>query len=394
MGGQRAIRRQGVRVLSAAAAAAAIIGLAPVPASAADIRHGNTVTIGPGDTVNDDLYAFGGNINIQGTVNGSVIALGGVITVAGTVSRDLLVSGGTTTVTGKVEGSVRVAGGTVTISSPVGGDVVVGAGTLTIESGATVGRDLVVGAGMVTVAGPVTRKVLAGGGTVTIQNRVGQDVTAQVDQLRLDPGAQINGNLDYTSDNPVQVASGAKVNGTTTRHLPRNNGLPGPGNALLGWLRALVGIFALGLLLMLLFPRFGQTTVDTLQRSPWASLGIGAAVCVVTPIVALIVFVIGLVIGGWWIGLFLTAAYLLALAVGYLVAGLLVGRLVFAQLGWSRFHAVWALLGGLFLLTVVSLIPVIGGLVTLAALLFGLGALSLVVSRQLPKGRVATRGGS
>jgi hypothetical protein len=206
-------------------------------------------------------------------------------------------------------------------------------------------------------------------------------VRGRVDHLKLD-GAQIAGNLDYTSDNQVELVNGARVAGTTTRHTPPDRGAGGTGNRFVGWLQGLVGIFALGLLLILLLPGLSTRAIDTERAQPWASLGIGAAICIITPIVALIVFIVGIFIGGWWLGLLLVPLWLLALAVGYVVSGFLLGRLIFAQLGWGQYHDALKLLGGLIVLGVVGIIPVLGWLVVLVALLFGTGALALAVSRQ------------
>jgi cytoskeletal protein CcmA (bactofilin family) len=371
-----------LRLSAGAAMGAAFVTLAPLQATAADMRQGSNVTVGPGESVTDDVYAIGGSINIQGTVTGSVIATGGTITVSGNISRDLIAAGGTINVTGKVDGSIRAAGGTITLSGPVGEDVVVAGGTLNVGSGATIGRDLVIGVGTATVAGPVARRVLASAGTLTLQSKVGGDVTAQVDHLSLEPGARIGGKLDYTSNNEVQKASEATVAGTTTRHPRQDASAPGPGTVLLNWLRALIGIFALGLLLLLLFPRFSARTVETLERAPLPSLGIGLGVLVLVPIAALILFVIGLLIGGWWIGLLLIPAWVLACALGFIVSGFFVGRVLVRQFGRMGIHPVWILLGGLVVLTVVGLLPVIGWLVSLAAIVFGVGALIIALSRQ------------
>jgi hypothetical protein len=219
-------------------------------------------------------------------------------------------------------------------------------------------------------------------GNLTLRNRVAGDVRGMVDHLKLD-GAQVGGNLDYTSNNTVEQVNGAHVTGTITRHTPTDRG-GGAGNGFLGWLRGLIGIFALGLLLIFLFPGLSTRAIDTERAQPFASLGIGAAIFIITPIVALIVFVIGILIGGWWLGLLLIPLWILALAVGYAISGFLLGRLIFARLGWGGYHDAFALLGGLFVLTVVGLIPVIGWLAGLAAVILGAGALALVVSRRTP----------
>ena len=352
----------------------------PIQAAAADLRQGPDVTVAAGQTVSDDIYAAGGTISIAGTVDGSVIAAGGTITVSGNVSRDLIVAGGTINVTGRVGGSIRAAGGNLTLNAPVEQDVVITGGTIDISSGATIGRDLLVAGGSATVSAPVARRVYMGSGSLTLRNRVGGDVTGQVEHLRLD-GAQIGGNLDYTSNNQVDIVNGAQVAGTTTRHTPADRG-PGATNGFVGWLRALIGIFALGLLFILLLPRFSTRGIDVLRAEPWLSLGIGAVILVATPIVAVVLFIIGLLIGGWWLGLLLIPLWILALALGYVVSGFLLGRLVFAQLGWGRFHDALALLGGLFILALVTLIPLLGWLVSLAAVVFGAGALALVIARR------------
>jgi len=377
-----AMRHGGLAALGGSIMAAALFAWLPLQAAAADLRQGNDVTVGPGETVNDDIYVGAGTISINGTVNGSVIAGGGTITVAGNITRDLILGGGTINVTGKVGGSIIAAGGNLTINGPVAQDVVVTGGMIDVGAGGTIGRDLVVAGGNATVSAPVVRRVQVTAGSLTLRNRVGGDVRGRVDRLKLD-GAQIGGNLDYTSNNTVELVNGARVAGTTTRHTPTDRGAD-TGNGFLGWLRALVGIFALGLLLIFLLPGVSTRAIDLERAQPWASAGIGAAILVITPIVALIVFIVGIFIGGWWLGLLLIPLWILALAIGYVVSAFLLGRLIFARLGWGRYHDAFALLGGLFVLTVVGLIPVIGWLVGLVAVIVGVGALALVLTWMRP----------
>ncbi|TMD85766.1 MAG: DUF342 domain-containing protein [Chloroflexi bacterium] len=371
--------RRWLATLSGSIIIAALFAWLPLEASAADLRQGSDVTVARTETVNDDIYAGAGTINIGGTVNGNVIAGGGTITVSGNITRDLIVGGGTINVTGHVGGSIIAAGGNLTLSGPVEHDIVVTGGTIDISSGATIGRDLLVAGGTATVSAPVTRRVQMSSGSLTLKNHVGGDVRGRVDHLKLD-GAQIGGNLDYTSNNAVELVNGARVAGTTTRHMPTDAN--SARNGFLGWLRELIGLFALGLLMIFLLPGLSARAIDTLRALPWPSLGIGAAILVITPLVALIIFIIGLLIGGWWLGVLLVPIWILVLAVGYVVSGFLLGRLLFAQLGWGGYHDALALLGGLFVLTILGLIPILGGLVGLAAVVLGAGALALAVSQR------------
>ena len=358
--------RRWFQILSASIVAGALIAVVPLGVMAADLRQGSDVTLGAGQTV-----------------NGIVVAGGGTITVSGNVTGDLILGGGTINVTGQVGGSIIAAGGNLTLNGTVAKDIVVTGGMIDVGSAGTIGRDLVVAGGTATVSAPVARRIRMASGSLTLRSKVGGDVSGQVDHLKLD-GGQIGGNLDYTSNNPVELVNGALVSGTTTRHTPTGRGASGVGDRFVAWLQGLIGIFALGLLLILFLPGLSTRAIDTERTQPWASLGIGAAICVVTPIVALIVFIVGIFIGGWWLGLLLIPLWILALAVGYVVSGLYVGRFIFARAGWGQYHDALALLGGLVVLTLLGLLPLFGWLVGLAALLFGSGALALAVTRRGP----------
>lgn len=369
---------------------AALFLLAPMQAAAADVRAGNgEQTIGAGTTITDDLYIFGGTVNVQGTVDGTVIAAAGTVTIDGHVTHDVIVAGGTVDINGPVDGSVRVAGGSVNVKGAVRGDVVAASGTLTLGSDATVGRDLVLGAGQVTVAGPVARNVMLGSGTVTIQNSVGGNVTGNVDQLTLASGAKVSGHLEYTSAHSAVIDSGATVAGSVTRHTPSATPQYGAWG-FIGWLQSWIGISILGLLLVLLFPAFSTKSTEVLAHRPGASLGFGATILVITPIVGIIAFIVGVFVGGWWLALLLFPAYILALCLGYVVSGLSIGRWTAERFGW-KLHPAWIVVGGLFVLTVVGSVPVLGWLVSLLAALFGLGALAIVATTRPPAGQVVAR---
>jgi putative flippase GtrA len=99
------------------------------------------------------------------------------------------------------------------------------------------------------------------------------------------------------------------------------------------------------------------------------------------PIVALGIFVLGLIVGGWPLSLAAVALLAIAMAVGYVVAALFVGRMAFRALRRPEAHPLLELLVGLVVLTVAGLVPFLGGLVGLAAVTFGVGAVALTLYR-------------
>ena len=75
----------------------------------ATVATGNTVLIQEGRVVEDDLYAAGGTVFIEGELEGDLVVIGSRVIVTGTVRGDVTAVAGSLSVFGDVEGSVRVA---------------------------------------------------------------------------------------------------------------------------------------------------------------------------------------------------------------------------------------------------------------------------------------------
>jgi cytoskeletal protein CcmA (bactofilin family) len=365
------------------------LALAPSTVLAATPLQGNTVTIAANQTVNDDVYAAGNTVIIDGRVNGDVVAFAGTVTLNGVVTGNLIAAGGTTTIKGRVDGTVRVAGGTITVDGVVGRDLLVGAGTVTLGSGARIGRDLLTGSGTTSVSGRIARDVRVGSGT-----------------LQLNSGAVVGGNISYNGNVAPTIANGATVHGTVQESNPTGGwtwtgwsapwSVGNPGNTLVGWLQMLIGMLILGLAIVWLAPRFSRRTINRMERSPWQSGGLGLVLLITVPIVAGLVFVLGLLVGGWWLALILLALLVLALPVSMVIAGLSIGHWVMERVGRINVGLGWELLVGLVLLGLVSLVPVFGAVALFLASLFGFGALVMSatgLTRSLERGERPLEGG-
>jgi hypothetical protein len=360
-------------------------------AMAADFRSGTDVTIPVGEVVNDDLYVSGATVNIAGTINGSLFVGAGTTNVTGTVTGDVNVAGGQVSVTGPISGSVRIAGGTLTVSSKVGRDVVMAGGTLDLAAGSVVGRDLVVNGGMGTVAGTVGRRLQGSIGQLTIQGKVMGDVDIRVGTLTLDPTAHIGGNLHYESNNQADIRSGATVVGTTTRTLPPENQRPAAESfweVLVGRIRSIVAPLVLGVILLLLAPRTIPAVAAAIGQHPWRTVGWGALVLIVTPLVGLIVLIAGLILGGASISLIIFALYTVLIVIASVFVGLFIGERLLGL--WRRDFAgfsYWALALGLVILAILSVIPYLNILATILTLFFGVGAVVFLTIRGLGRAR-------
>jgi cytoskeletal protein CcmA (bactofilin family) len=351
----------------------------PAAALAAEVRSGDTVAVGAAETINDDVYAFGNNIVIDGTVNGDVIGAGSTVTINGHVTGDVMVAGNTLTITAPVDGSVRAAGNLLNLTAPVAGDAVVAGSAISVSGPGKIGRDVLAATGTLTLRGPVGRDVKASAATLTLASNVGGSVQAQVSDLVVASGATIQGPISYVSGKEASIAPDAQFGGAVQRSVPPTR-TPNPwvigGIDFLALIRGFVGLAAFGLMFALVFPRATAASTDMVQRRGLASFGLGLAMFVGIPALALLVCIFGAMVGGWWIGLILLAAYIVFAVLGYIAFADWVGVTI-AKYAHQAMHPAWSLVIGLAVVGVLTLIPFIGALVGFVAVLMGMGALAL-----------------
>lgn len=183
--------------------------------------------------------------------------------------------------------------------------------------------------------------------------------------------ARIGGDLVYFDDKPV-VSDGAKVSGETNKFDGGEIAGVGGAFALGFWLAVSLSLLVLGLLLLLLAPRAGDAIARTRKARWGASIGVGLLAIIVLPILAVVacISILGLPFG---IGLLLALAPLYAIA--YATAAFAIGRLILKN---SRIPA---FIVGLLILRLLALIPIVGGLFGLLAVIFGLGLLFVTLFR-------------
>ena len=128
-----------------------------------------------------------------------------------------------------------------------------------------------------------------------------------------------------------------------------------------------------------LFPKFTVASAGRITSNPWKSLGLGVAILIATPIAVVILVSIVL---GVWIGLSVLALYFVALLLGFLISCFFVGERgakMFKKDISTTGKRILSVTLAIILIGFLSIIPVLGGLMLFALLLFGLGAGTLQV---------------
>ena len=135
------------------------------------------------------------------------------------------------------------------------------------------------------------------------------------------------------------------------------------------WIAVTISLAILGLLLLLVFPRAADATAIA-GRKFWKTLGWGALVGIVGPVVGAVILV---TVIGIPLGLEIVSALGVLAPLGYLASSLVLGRLMVK--GATTGARIGAFFAGFGILRAAALIPGLGFVVWWLACIYGLGAL-------------------
>ena len=384
-------------------------------------KAAGSLEIPPEQTVNGDVSVSMGEIEVLGTVNGNVESSMGQVRVLGEVNGDVVAQMGQVAVAGSVSGNVTARMGEVIVEGAVGGNVSADLGEVWIQG--TVAGDVDSGLGELHIPGEVLGDVSSQGKNVLIAGTVKGDIVLERGIVELGPDSEVGGKV-YVKQGLARVDEGAEVGpvevgeelseaeidrlfkstGYRFRGLEdfaevggilekvfggigrafSNIRLLSPTRWISPWtvdfswsgqvgrgLMNMVALFALAALTLSLFPRQVHTAGEAVYTRAGAVIGWGLlAMVLAVPLALLLAFTI--------IGIPLILVEVLALGVagilGYTAIARLLGEKIAAAASTEAVNPLVAIAIGVFILGVVSMIPLAGALVSLAAFILAVGA--------------------
>ena len=365
-----------------------------------------TLSVAEGETFGNDLLFAGESVNVKGQVLGDLFFLGKSVRVDGAVSGDLVVglqdlmlsgdvqgdiwaAGQYLRLAGHTRGDLRSAGQRLEIQGEVDGNTLFFGQEFHLAGDGMIGKNLRLGVQEGRLSGKVGGNVVGAADELVISGEVSGNVDVTVRKITLEETAVIHGFLHYKSEEAAALAPSAEVKGGVEQTQPEQEELTPQLTAerweeakegllsfgrIISWL-LLLGFLAVGILWLLIFPGLSTEAADTLVKQPLASLGLGFALLVATPVAALLLFLtlIGLPAGSLLLGSYLILLYLSPIPVA-----LWLGRKLLQLLRVSENpHLLIAFMIGALLLRLLFLVPWIGFLTGFLTTVVGLGCVLL-----------------
>jgi len=202
-------------------------------------------------------------------------------------------------------------------------------------------------------------------------------VNVGVQTLQVSSASHIAGSLNYWSPTKVNIPSNVAVQGVTYHHVTQpaqkqQKAVPAAlisGFSIFWAFVSLVSSFIIGILLIWLTPLYMSDIAQTIETKIWPSMGIGFLAVIIVPIVCIILLA---TVVGIPLAFMLFISYILFVFLNKIFISYAIGKKLLPG------KNILALLVGLVVYEVISIIPVVGWLWSLFALFVGLGAIVMV----------------
>jgi len=354
----------------------ATFGLVAV-SGAQSFKTGDSLTVASSEVINGSAYMAGSVIDVAGTVDGDLYCAGENVTISGTVNGDIICAAQTINFTGTTTGDVRLAGQNVTIAGTVDGSATIASQIMTLEKQGSVGRDATFAGQNTTIRGSVARDINVGSENLLLDSKVGRNVTADVNYLKLEPATNVAGVFNYKSSQTFTKADGANIVGAVN-YTERTEGNSNTATFDLGGvIIIMLMLIVSSILFALLFPQVLHRVTRKSTSSPsqaLLSVLVGFVAGIVIPVIVALIMV---TVVGIPFGLVVLLAWSLIVVSSGVFAAYYIGRIVWPAQG----NIILATLIGALLISVLMFIPIINILVFVLCLSFGSG----VVLRHLQK---------
>lgn len=344
---------------------------------ATEFKSIDSYTLLAGQKIEDDLIVAGRNVRVEGEVTGDLLSFCRSSSIIGSVSNSAFNFSQYFDVSGQIKGSLTTFCQSLTLSGRVGRNLNAFCANLFITREAVIEGQLTAFSGDLDLEGQVKKGLRARSGEVVISGTIDGDVNIEADKLTILEGAVINGSLKYKSPKQAKIDPNAKISGEVKWTEKARKEKKGGVYRRIGAFKTalLAGNLATGLVLIALFGRRWEKSLNAVRKSFLKSLGLGFVLAVCVPIAAIILLV---TVIGIPLAILTIIGYGTVFYVGKLVFSTFLGAWIFGFFKKdARLSIFWAFLLGYVLFWLVTGFAVLGIILYILAFLVGFGGIVL-----------------
>lgn len=318
-----------------------------------------------------EVTSFGDNITQKGDYDSTRFIAGNNVVNKANIDGLSFVAGNDIKVLGKSSYDF-IAGNNITIEENIEKDLFVAGNNINISDDSIIGRDAYIAGNTIVINTNVKRDLRVGGESVDLRGiNIGGDAIIYANKIILDKDTIISGKFTYQSNTNVVGLKSANIGKIKVIESDDIENEDSIGDILFNFISSVSAGFIVVAALFFLLPnikdKLNKLELDVSDIIK--NIGIGLVVLIVVPIISLIALFSGVLAP---ISLIVIALYIIFIYIASLIVSYIVGRLLISKT-LNKDNTYLALLGGIIIVKLIKLIPVIGGIVSVVVLLYGMG---------------------
>lgn len=313
----------------------------------------------------------GETVNQTGAYDSTRIVAGNTVTNEADVDGLSMIAGNEITLEGSAPYGFY-AGNIVTVNENIEKDMFVAGNTITVGKDAIIGRDAYIAGNSIRISTDITRDLRVGGTKVDLRGiTIGGDAYIEAEEIILDEETVIEGKLTYPEESTITGLNTAKIGSVETTKYEKivieYNLIDRVRNFIISSASAFIVMVVLFKLIPKTKEKLDNTelTFENIAKK----IGIGLVTLIVVPIVALIALFTGILSP---LALITLTVYIISIYLSSLLVYYIVGK-VFTEKVFKKDNLCLALASGIILVKIIKYIPIIGGLISVLSLFYGLG---------------------
>lgn len=352
-----------------------LVALLAQTSGAFQVHRVEQFALATNDVAEEQLWIMADTATMAGAAADDVFLIANTAAIAGDAGNDVWIAGNSITISGTVRDHARVGGNAVKVSGIVSNSLTAVGVAIQITTSAVIRGGANIMANSATVEGRIGGRVRIMAEQATVAGTCDGDVRIVANDIVVTPGAEIGGDLTYTSAKELILDPKVTLRGKLIR------AAAGPAaatevplwRAAAGQLVFLLGALLAGLVFTGIFPRFAAASAGAIRESPLRCAFTGAlGFCLIPMLATAAMFTLI----GIPLSLLMLAGFGLLLYLGRIVVALWIGGLLLGKPGGALKRA-FALALGLAVLYGVALAPALGTPVWFLVAFVGMGALLL-----------------
>lgn len=320
--------------------------------------------------INDFYSTSGNNVKLEDTINGDSAIAGNIIDMIGNIDGIGFIAGETVNVKGSLEYGF-MAGNNITVDGVISKNIYAAGNIITFTKNASIGRDIFLAGNEVVLNGNLDRNISISATRVVLEDNltINGNIKINASSIVVKNGANIKGELSYNEDINKDISNTANIGKITTYKIEQNSSFN-----VKDLLQSTLNMIIVFLVITIIIPKSLEKSENIYNESnKYAkNIGIGALFLICVPLISLLLILSNI---GISLGIILGLIYGICIYLSYIVSGFILGNLLLGKVMKLNTNKYLSGIIGIVIIKIVSIIPIFGVLISILALLLGLGTI-------------------